>query len=103
MGEMVLKDILIDKIYGNKRDYIECNLEELITAYNLKPSESKALKRWLETDEESEKIRTIRDKIKLLLYNNKQIPIDTTEKNKIDNQILSSKPKKAKYIKIKKE
>jgi hypothetical protein len=44
----------------------------------------KALDRWLEADEEDEKISKIKDKIKLLLYNKRNLIMDKRESNALD-------------------
>jgi len=74
---LVTKDELIDQLYDNKKNYIECNLENLINSYKLKPSQINALKRWIDTDDETPKIKDVKEKIKLLLYNKRNMPIAT--------------------------
>ena len=65
--EMVTKDYLIQKLYNDKRYYIEDNLD---TFYNsLLPSQQRALHRWLNMDEDSPENMKIKEDIKLLLYN----------------------------------
>ena len=77
------KDALIDKIYDDKRNYIEENLEEFIKS--LPKSRRDALERWLEIDDDDEdennlkKIREIKDNIRMLLYNSRNVPIKTSE------------------------
>ena len=44
------KNDLIDKIYNNKRDYIENNMDEFYES--LRKSQQKSLQRWLDTDDE---------------------------------------------------
>ena len=74
--KLVQKTGLIDNIYEDKKDYIEENLEEF--SKSLSVSKLKALKRWLESDEDDDKcIRKIKKDIELLLYNSKKIPLDT--------------------------
>lgn len=72
---LTLKDDLINRLYDDKKSYIEERLEDFIESLTL--SQRKALDRWVDTDEDNKKIREIKEKIKLLLYNSKQIPIDT--------------------------
>ena len=42
----------------------------------LSKSQIRALERWLNTDDEHNKIKEVKDKIKLLLYNKRVIVID---------------------------
>ena len=74
--KLVQRDQLIDNMYQDKRDYIEENLEEFKESLSI--SKLKALKRWLESDEDDDKcIQKIKKDIELLLYNEKKIPLDT--------------------------
>ncbi|VBB18700.1 hypothetical protein YASMINEVIRUS_1232 [Yasminevirus sp. GU-2018] len=72
---LTTKEELINKIYDDKKNYIEENLEDFVES--LTASRRKALDRWLETDDDDKKIREIKESIKLLLYNNKRIPLTT--------------------------
>ncbi|VBB17557.1 hypothetical protein YASMINEVIRUS_19 [Yasminevirus sp. GU-2018] len=75
---LTTKEDLITKIYDDKKNYIEENLDEFVDS--LLPSRKKALERWLETDDEDAKIKEIKDNIKLLLYNRrKMITVDDTK------------------------
>jgi hypothetical protein len=74
---LTTKADLVEKIYQDKKDYIEENLEEFVAS--LLPSRKRALERWLDTDEEDDKIRKIKNDIKILLYNEKQLGIDSRE------------------------
>tara|TARA_B110000908_G_C10091273_1_gene374126 strand:+ start:58 stop:309 length:252 start_codon:yes stop_codon:yes gene_type:complete len=65
---------LIERLYENKRDYIEDNMDEFIES--LSHSQTKALERWLKTDDTHNKIKEIKEKIKLLLYNKRDIIIN---------------------------
>ena len=65
---------LIERLYENKRDYIEDNMDEFIES--LSQSQTRALERWLKTDDNHNKIKEIKDKIKLLLYNKRDIIIN---------------------------
>lgn len=64
---LITKIELIDKIYDEKKMYIEENVEEFYDSIN--NSQKRALERWFEIDDMHEKIKEIKDKIKLLLYN----------------------------------
>jgi hypothetical protein len=67
------KEKLIDKLYENKKNYIENNMDEFIDL--LSQNQIKALENWLETDDDHDKIKEIKEMIKLLLYNKRnQIP-----------------------------
>jgi hypothetical protein len=68
---------LIDKIYENKRDYIDENLDDFINS--LSPSRRAALNRWLTIDDEHDKVKEVKESIKLFLYNKRNIPLDTRQ------------------------
>jgi len=72
---LIPKSELIDKIYDNKKNYIEENVEEFYDS--LSPSRKRALERWFNTDDEHEKIKEIKERIKLLLYNKRNIVINS--------------------------
>jgi len=72
---LTMKDTLIDKIYDDKKNYIEQNLEQFVES--LRPSQINALKRWIDTDDDTPKIKNIKEEIKLLLYNKKDMAIKT--------------------------
>lgn len=77
---MITKENAINDVYEKKREFVEEYIEdhgELITEQRLR-----AINRWLETDENHRKIKEIKDDIKLVLYNNKDIVLET--KNKIN-------------------
>ncbi|VBB18490.1 hypothetical protein YASMINEVIRUS_953 [Yasminevirus sp. GU-2018] len=85
---LTMKEDLINKIYDDKKNYIEENLEEFVDS--LPSSRKKALERWLETDDEDPKIKEIKDNIKLLLYNSRKM---------ICNEPLATKTKSIKVVK----
>jgi hypothetical protein len=67
---------LVDEIYDNKKEYIEENVEEFYDS--MTKSQKNALNRWLTADENNDKkIENIKEKIKLLLYNKRHIPLHT--------------------------
>jgi hypothetical protein len=71
---LTMKEDLINKIYNDKKTYIEENLEDF--ADSLTESRKKALARWLEiNDDDDNKIKEIKNEIKLLLYNKREIPM----------------------------
>jgi len=72
---MVTKEYLIDKMYDDKRDYIEENLEEFLDS--LTKSQQNALNRWMKSEETHPYISKIKDDIKLLMYNKRKIVTDT--------------------------
>jgi hypothetical protein len=74
---LVTKEVLIDKIYNNKRNYIEENLDKFVESLS-KPSVN-ALKRWLDTDEDNPRITQIKNDIKLLLYNSRDMPLNSIQ------------------------
>lgn len=67
--KLTTKEELIDKIYDDKKNYIEENLEKFIKS--LSDSGEKALRRWLDTPDNDKKISNIKDGLKLMLYNNR--------------------------------
>ena len=71
---LVMKDDLIDKLYDNKRDYIEENLDEFLES--LTRSQRKALHRWMNAGDDHPYIAKIKNDIKLLLYNKRCMPIN---------------------------
>jgi hypothetical protein len=71
---LTMKDELINKIYDDKKNYIEENLDDFVDS--LTEPRKKALDRWLETDDEDEKISKIKNEIKLLLYNKRNFIVD---------------------------
>jgi Zinc finger, C2H2 type len=109
---LVMKDELIDKLYNNKRDYIEENLDEFICS--LTKSQVDALYRWMDTDDDNDYIRKVKNKIKLLLYNKKALAINNKGKiiecnteiydddDDIEDIDLVTVPKKTKVVQKKK-
>lgn len=71
---LTTKEELINKIYDDKKNYIEENLEDFIDS--LPMSRKKALERWLNTDDEDPKIKEIKENIKLLLYNQRNLILE---------------------------
>jgi len=65
--QLMMKDDLIDKLYDDKRNYIEENLDEFLDS--LSKSQIKALHRWLDVDDDYHYVKKIKNDIKLLLYN----------------------------------
>ena len=68
------KTELIDRLYEDKKNYIEDNMEYFLDT--LSRSQIRALERWLNTDDEHDKIKEVKDKIKLLLYNKREVVIN---------------------------
>jgi hypothetical protein len=71
---LTMKDDLINKIYDDKKNYIEENLDEFIDSLTI--SRKKALERWLSTDDADDRIAKIKNEIKLLLYNKRNLILD---------------------------
>jgi hypothetical protein len=86
------RDILIDKIYNDKKNYVEQNLEEFVSV--LSKIKMEALKRWIDDsndsyyeDEYQEGIKIFKEEIKQLLYNNRQMAmIRKKESEKINKK-----------------
>lgn len=74
---LTMKDNLINKIYDDKKNYIEENIDDFVDSLSV--SRKNALERWLVMDEEDEKIHTVKNEIKLLLYNKRNVIIDKQE------------------------
>ena len=68
---------LMKKYLGNKLSDTEFREEEFIES--LTESQIKALQRWLDTDDNHERIKEIKDKIKLLLYNRRDLIINSKD------------------------
>ena len=68
---LVMKDELIDKMYDNKRDYIEENMDEFINS--LLPSQINALHRWLNVDDDHQYVQKVKNEMKLMLYNKRKM------------------------------
>ncbi len=78
---LITKTELIDKLYDDKKSYIEDNFEEFCE--KLTHSQRRAMDRWLNIDDEDPKVKAIKEDIKLLLYNKRDIPMQTKELNVI--------------------
>jgi len=72
--ELVMKDDIIDQIYDKKRDYIEENMDEFLES--LSKSQIDALHRWLEADDKHDYVQKVKNNIKLMLYNKRQMITD---------------------------
>jgi hypothetical protein len=68
---LIIKEDLINKIYDDKKNYIEENLDDFVDS--LSTSRMNALNRWIETDDEDDRISKIKHEIKLLLYNKRDM------------------------------
>ena len=92
--KLVDKEDLIDEIYDKKKEHIEDNYEEYL---ELVPRHCKnGLTRWIETNDENDpKIKKVKGKIKLLLYNDRKLPMVTKKKIE-DNCIVEEKVVKKK-------
>jgi DNA-directed RNA polymerase subunit RPC12/RpoP len=77
---LTVKDDLINSIYDDKKNYVEQNLDEFVES--LTPFRINALKRWIQTDDDDPKILTIKNEIKLLLYNKRKFAENNIKKIK---------------------
>jgi Zinc finger, C2H2 type len=75
---LVMKDALINKMYDDKRNYIEENLDDFLES--LTNSQKNALYRWMDADDDHDYIQKIKNSIKLLLYNKRKLPINNKGK-----------------------
>ena len=71
---LTMKDDLINKIYDDQKNYIEENIDEFIDSLSV--SRRKALERWLDTDDDDDRICKIKNEIKLLLFNKRNVILD---------------------------
>ena len=81
--KLIDKNDLVDDVYNMSKDYVEESLKEHYDL--LTRSQQKALKKWLNTDDDSDSIRNTKDDIKRALHDYRKIPIEYTkevEKNK---------------------
>jgi hypothetical protein len=72
---LMMKDDLIDKLYDDKRNYIEENLDEFLDS--LSKSQINALHRWLDVDDDHRYVKKIKNDIKLLLYNKRRLALNS--------------------------
>ena len=93
---LIMKNDLINKIYDDKKNYIEENLDDFIDSLSM--SRKKALDRWLETDDTDERISKIKNEIKLLLYNKRNFIIDNHDIDVKINTKQSTIKKKEKRL-----
>ena len=71
--KIMTKDDIIDKVFTNKKVFISMNMGEY-TDY-LTASQANALRRFLDTDESHKKISEVKEEIKMLLYNKRDLPM----------------------------
>ena len=76
---LTIKEDLINKIYEDKKNYIEENLDDFLDS--LSTTRKRALERWLDTDDDDDRIKEIKEQIKLLLYNNRNLPMKLQNDN----------------------
>ena len=79
---LTMKDILINKIYDDKKNYIADNLDEFIDSLSM--SRKKALERWLSTDDDDDRINKVKNEIKLLLYNKRNLITGKQEETQVE-------------------
>ena len=71
----------LHKIYNDKKNYIESNINNFVNS--LSQSKKNALERWLKCDEDNEndeKIKRIKEQLKMILYNNRELVIKSKDK-----------------------
>lgn len=71
---MTLKEDLINKLYEDKKSFIEENFDEFMDS--LPESRKRALHKWVDMDEEDQKVKEIKEQLKLLLYNSRNMVDD---------------------------
>lgn len=76
---LIVKEELIDKIYEDKKNFIEENFDDFINS--LSGPKKNALERWLKTDDDDEKVKRVKQQIKLLLYNKRTMVANRLQKH----------------------
>lgn len=76
--QLLNKDTLIEKIYTDKKNWIEENLEDFLGS--LSEQKKIALQRWLDMEETNENTKDVKEEIKLLLYNKRKMAMDQKKK-----------------------
>ena len=71
--ELMSKERVVDDLYQEKKDHVEENLETFLES--LSGPKQRALRRWLDTPDEDVRVKRVKDEIKLLLYNKRNIPM----------------------------
>lgn len=79
---LVPRQETIDGLYDRKKNYIEENIEDFIKS--LSTSKKNSLNRWLDSDDAHDYVKTLKENIKLLLYNKRHIVMNT--RSKIENK-----------------
>lgn len=79
---LTTKNELVDRLYDGNKSYVEENLDDF--CLSLHAIQRNALDRWLNTDDDNEKIKDIKERIKMLLYNKRNIPLQTKDANPVD-------------------
>jgi hypothetical protein len=74
---LTTKEDLINQIYEDKKYFIEENFDEFVDSLPL--SRKKALHKWLEIDDADQKVKDIKEQLKLLLYNCRNIIDDNSK------------------------
>ncbi len=74
---LTTKTDVIDKLYDNSKSYIEDNIDDFRDS--LTKGQKASLERYLNTDDNDDKIKAIKEEIKLLLYNKREIPMQTKD------------------------
>jgi hypothetical protein len=70
-----MKKTIIDNMYDKYKKYIEDNMESFVEV--LKNKYKIPLQQWLDIDESDQIVADIKEDIKLLLYNSRDIPLNT--------------------------
>ena len=97
---LTMKDELINKIYDDKKNYIEENLDDFIDSLSV--SRKKALERWIATDDDDDRIIKIKNDIKLLLYNKRNLIMNKHDENASGSKDMMGLAKAMKKVVTKK-
>ena len=71
--ELMSKERVVDDLYQEKKDHVEENLDTFLES--LSGPKQRALRRWLDTPDDDIRVKRVKDEIKLLLYNKRNIPL----------------------------
>jgi hypothetical protein len=77
MWNLILRDDVIDDIYDSKKEILEDNFKKFYTSLN--DTMKKSLEVWLDTPDDDKKIIQIKERIKLLLFNKRNMCLIETK------------------------
>jgi hypothetical protein len=78
------KNELIDKLYEDNKNYIEENMEDYLIS--LSKSQKDSLNRWFDTNDDHKKVKEVKGKMRLLLYNKRSMVTNPKSNDYHDNE-----------------